>query len=146
LDSAESERWLALSMEVLVRLMLPFGLAAIFILGGVILDSNYQRSTPEPLYVQGTVVDFERLRRKRVYPIFEFKDADGRLHRVINSTRQVMARFTTGDAVPIAYSRSDPQRARIDTFWFNHRWLVGGFIVALTLVLGALTRRQSTST
>jgi uncharacterized protein DUF3592 len=146
LDSAESERWLALSMEVLVRLMLPFGLAAIFILGGVILDSNYQRSTPEPLYVQGTVVDFERLRRKRVYPIFEFKDADGRLHRVVNSTRQVMARFTTGDAVPIAYSRSDPQRARIDTFWFNHRWLVGGFIVALTLVLGALTRRQSTST
>jgi translation initiation factor IF-1 len=133
-------------MEVLVRLMLPFGLAAIFMLGGVILDGNYQRSTPEPTYVQGTVVDFERLRRKRVYPIFEFKDADGRLHRVVNSTRQVMVRFTTGDAVPIAYSRSDPQRARIDTFWFNHRWLVGGFIVALTLVLGALTRRQSTST
>jgi hypothetical protein len=133
-------------MEVLVRLMLPFGLAAIIILGGVILDSNYQRSTPEPIYVQGTVVDFERLRRKRVYPIFEFKDADGRLHRVVNSTRQVMVRFTTGDVAPIAYSRSDPQRARIDTFWFNHRWLLGGCIVALTLVLGALLRRQSTST
>ena len=129
-----------------MRLMLPFGLAAIFILGGVILDSNYQRSTPEPIYVQGTVVDFERLRRKRVYPIFEFKDADGRLHRVVNSTRQVMVRFTTGDVAPIAYSRSDPQRARIDTFWFNHRWLLGGCIVALTLVLGALLRRQSTST
>jgi hypothetical protein len=56
-----------------------------------------------------------------------------------------MTRFTTGDAVPIAYSRSDPQRARIDTFWFNHRWLVGGFIVALTLVFGVLMRRQSRS-
>jgi uncharacterized protein DUF3592 len=147
LESAESERCLAaLSMEVLVRLMLPFGLAAIFILGGVMLDSSYQRSTPEPIYIQATVVDFDRPRRKRVYPIFEFKDADGRLHRVVNSTRQAMARFTTGDAVPIAYSRSDPQRARIDTFWFNHRWLMGGCIVALTLVLGALMRRQSTST
>ena len=128
-----------------MRLMLPFGLAVIFILGGVLLDSNYQRSTPEPIYVQGTVVDFERPHRKQVYPIFEFKDADGHLRRVVNSTRQAMVRFTTGDAVPIAYSRSDPQRARIDTFWFNHRWLVGGCIVALTLILGALMRRQSTS-
>jgi hypothetical protein len=80
-------------MEVFVRLMLPFGLAAIFVLAGIILDSNYQRSTPEP----------------------------------------------------IAYSQSDPQRARIDTFWFNHRWLMGGCIVALTLVFGALMRRQSRS-
>jgi translation initiation factor IF-1 len=133
-------------MEVLVRLMLPFGIAAIFILAGVILDNNYQRSTPEPAYVQGTVVDFDRPHRKQVYPIFEFKDTDGRLHRVVNPARQAMVRFTTGDAVPVAYSRSDPQRARIDMFWFNHRWLIGGCIVALTLLLGALMRRQSTST
>lgn len=128
-----------------MRLTLPFALAVIFVLAGVILDSSYQRSTPDPTYVQGTVVDFERPHRKQVYPIFEFKDADGRLHRVVNPTQQAMVRFTTGDAVPIAYSRSDPQRARIDTFWFNHRWLMGGFIVALTLVLGALMRRQSSS-
>jgi hypothetical protein len=51
--------------------------------------------------------------------------------------------LATGDAVPIAYSQSDPQRARIDTFWFNHRWVMGGFIVALTLLFGALIRRQS---
>lgn len=132
-------------MEVFVRLMLPFALAAIFILAGMILDSSYQRSTPEPTYVQGTVVGFERPHRKQVYPIFEFKDTDGSVHRVVNPTQQAMARFTTGDAVPIAYSRSGPQRARIDTFWFNHRWLMGGFIVALTLVLGVLMRRQSSS-
>jgi hypothetical protein len=132
-------------MEVFMRLTLPFALAVIFVLAGVILDSSYQRSTPDSTYVQGTVVDFERPHRKQVYPIFEFKDADGRLHRVVNPTQQAMVRFTTGDAVPIAYSRSDPQRARIDTFWFNHRWLMGGFIVALTLVLGALMRRQSSS-
>lgn len=129
-----------------MRLMLPFALSAIFVLAGVFLDSSYQRSTPEPLYIQATIVGFERPQRKRVYPIFEFKDADGRLHRVVNPTQQAMVRLTTGDAVPIAYSRSDPQRARIDTFWFNHRWLMGGCIVALTLVFGALMRRQSTST
>jgi hypothetical protein len=132
-------------MEVFVRLMLPFGLAAIFILGALILDSNYQRSTPEPIYMQATVVDFDRPHRKQVYPVFEFKDADGNLHRVVNPTQQAMMRLATGDAVPIAYSRSDPQRARIDTFWFNHRWLIGGLIVALTLVFGALMRRQSRS-
>jgi hypothetical protein len=128
-----------------MRLMLPFALAAIFVLAGVTLDSNYQRSTPEATYVQGTVVDFDRPHRKQVYPIFEFKDTDGSLHRVVNPTQQAMVRFTTGDAVPIAYSRSDPQRARIDTFWFNHRWAMGGLVVALTLLFGALTRRQSSS-
>ena len=127
-----------------MRLMLPFALAAIFVLAGMILDCSYQRSTPEPLYTQGTVVDFERPQRKQVYPIFAFKDADGTQHRVVNPTQQAMVRFKTGDAVPIAYSRSDPQRARIDTFWFNHRWVMGGFIVALTLAFGALMRRQST--
>lgn len=126
-----------------MRLMLPFALAAIFVLAGVILDGNYLRSTPDPTFVQGTVVDFDRPHRKQVYPIFEFKDAESRLHRVVNPTQQAVVRFTTGDAVPIAYSRSDPQRARIDTFWFNHRWAMGGLFVALTLLLGALTRRQS---
>jgi Protein of unknown function (DUF3592) len=135
-----------LSLEHSVRLRLPFALAAIFVLAGVMLDSNYRRSTPEPTYVQGTVVGFERRHVKQVYPIFEFKDAGNQLHRVVNSSQQAVVRLASGDAIPIAYSQSDPQRARIDTFWFNHRWVVGGFIVALTLMLGALMRRQSGST
>jgi hypothetical protein len=128
-----------------MRLTLPFALVAIFVLAGIILDSNYQRSTPDPTYVQGTVIGFERPHRKQVYPIFEFKDADGRSHHVVNSSQQAIVRFATGDAIPIAYSQSDPQRARIDTFWFNHRWAMGGLVVALTLLFGALTRRQSSS-
>jgi hypothetical protein len=123
--------------------MLPFALAAIFVLAGVILDGNYQRSAPDPTYVQGTVIGFERPHPKQRYPIFEFKDTDGGSHRVVNSSQQAITRFATGDAVPIAYSRSDPQRARIDTFWFNHRWAMGGLVVALTLLFGALTRRQA---
>jgi translation initiation factor IF-1 len=126
-----------------MRLMLPFALAAIFVLAGVVFDTNYQHFTPDPAYVQGTVVGFERLHAKQVYPIFEFKDAGDHLHRVVNSSQQAIVRLATGDAVPIAYSQSDPQRARIDTFWFNHRWVVGGFVVALTLVFGALMRGQS---
>jgi hypothetical protein len=122
--------------------MLPFVLAAIFVLAGAMLDGNYQRSTPEPNYAQATVVGFERPQAKRVYPIFEFKDASNHLHRVVNSSQQAIVRLATGDVVPIAYSQSDPQRARIDTFWFNHRWVVGAFIVALTLVFGAFARRN----
>jgi translation initiation factor IF-1 len=123
-------------------LILILGFAAIFVVVGVMLDSSYQRTTPEPAYAQGTVVGFERLHAKQVYPIFEFKDSGDRLHHVVNSSQQAVVRFTTGDVVPIAYSQSDPQKARIDTFWFNHRWLVGGLIVALTLLFGALVRRQ----
>jgi Protein of unknown function (DUF3592) len=126
-----------------VRFVLPFVLTGIVVLGGVLLDSGYQRSTPEPAHVQGTVVDFERLHAKQVYPIFEFKDAGGRVHRVVNPSQQAIIRLATGDAVPIVYSQSDPQRARIDTFWFDHRWATGGGIVALTLVFGALLRRRS---
>lgn len=126
-----------------MRAILPFLLAAIFVVGGVMLDSGYQRSTPEPAYVQGTVVGFERPHAKQVYPIFEFKDSGERLHRVVNSSQQAVVRLATGDAVPIAYSQSDPQKARIDTFWFDHRWVMGGLIVALTLVFGALLRRRS---
>jgi hypothetical protein len=122
--------------------MLLFALAAIFVLAGVILDGNYQRSTPEPTYTQGTVVSFERPHPKQVFPIFEFTDDTGRVHRVVNSSQQAIVRFATGDAVPIAYSKSNPQLARIDTLWFNHRWAMGGFIVALTLALSALLRRQ----
>lgn len=125
-----------------MRLMPPFALAAIFVLAGVMFDSNYRRSTPEPAYVQGKVIGFERPHARQVYPIFEFEDAGGRQHRVVNSSQQAIVRLAVGDAVPIAYSQSDPQRARIDTFWFDHRWLMGGLIVAITLVLGALMRRQ----
>jgi hypothetical protein len=82
-----------------MRFMLPFALAAIFFLAGVILDGNYQRSTPGPTYVQGTVVGFERPHPKQRYPIFEFKDADGGSHRVVNPSQQAIVRFTTGDAV-----------------------------------------------
>jgi len=126
-----------------MRLMLPFAFSAIFVLAGVMLDRNYQRSTPGPIYIKGTVVGFERPHAKQVFPIFEFEDADGHLRHVVNSSQQAIVRLAAGDAVPIAYSQSDPQRARIDTFWFNHRWVVGGLIVAVTLVFGALMRRQS---
>src|SRR5579863_3906681 len=113
-----------------MRLTLPFAVAAtLFVLVGVLIDGTYQRSTPNAAFVQGTVVGFERPHARQVYPIFEFTDESGRVHRITNSTQQAVVRFATGDAVPIAYSRLDPQRARIDTLWFNHRWTIGAFFV-----------------
>ena len=84
LQSAEGERRVtALSMEVFVRWMLPFGLAAIFVLAGVILDSNYRRSTPDPIYIQATVIDFERLHRKQVYGNGAVYNGRCRAHRLL---------------------------------------------------------------
>jgi Protein of unknown function (DUF3592) len=115
-------------------------LAACFMIAGALLDGGYQRSTPSSLHAQGTIVDFERRHSRQVYPAFEFKDVDGMPHRVVNSTQQGMARFSRGDSVPIVYSRIDPERARIDTLWFSHRWLIGGIVVGLTIVIRALVR------
>jgi translation initiation factor IF-1 len=125
-----------------MRVKLLFGVAAIFMLTGTLIDCSYQRSTPDAVFVQGTVVGFDRPHAKQVYPIFEFSDPDGRVHRVVNSSQQSIVRFSTGDAVSIASSRFDPQRARIDTLWFNHRWVIGGAFVALALVFGALKQRE----
>jgi hypothetical protein len=125
-----------------MRLMLPFAAGVIFVLAGLLFDSSYQRSTPAAVYVQGTVVGFQRPHARQVYPIFEFTDEDGHLHQVVNSSQQAIVRSSAGDAVPVAYSRFDPRRARIDTLWFNHRWVMGGIFVAFTLVVGALMRRE----
>jgi translation initiation factor IF-1 len=122
-------------------MMRPIGsliLAACFILAGALLDGAYQRSTPDSLQAQGTIVDFERVRSRQVYPVFEFKDADGMTHRAVNSTQQGIVRFSKGDVVPIAYSRTDPEKARIDTLWFSHRWVIGGIIVGLAILIRAL--------
>jgi hypothetical protein len=119
----------------------PIGLlalAACFVIAGALLDSGYQRSTPDSVPAQGTIVDFVREHSRQVYPVFEFKDADGTSHRVVSSTQQGLVRFSRGDVVPIAYSRVDPERARIDTPWFNHRWLMGGIIVGLAVAIRAL--------
>jgi hypothetical protein len=125
----------------LATMQRPIGLltlAACFILAGALLDGGYQRSTPGSLPAQGTIVDFERRHSRQVYPVFEFNDADGVPHRVVSSTQQGIARFSKGDSVPVAYSRIDPERARIDTLWFSHRWLIGGIIAALAIVIRAL--------
>src|SRR5580700_12185828 len=125
-------------LSTMQRPIVVLALAACFILAGALLDGGYQRSTPGSLWAEGTIVDFERRHSRQVYPVFEFKDADGMPHRVVNSTQQVIARFSRGDAVPIAYSRIDPQRARIDTLWFNHRWAMGGIFVGLAIAIRAL--------
>jgi hypothetical protein len=123
------------------RVQVP--LAACFILVGFVLDTNYQRSTPGAIHTQGTIVDFVRRNSRQVYPIFTFADEHGRLHRVVSPSQQAIVRFSTGDSVPIAYSQSDPERARIDTLWFDHRWLLGGLVISLTIAVGGLGKRDS---
>ena len=128
-----------------MHLKLLFAVAVIFVLCGMLIDCSYQRSTPDAAYAPGIVVGFDRPHARQVYPIFEFSDANGRVHRIVNSSQQSIVRFATGDSVSVAYSRFDPQRARIDTLWFDHRWAIGGVFVALALVFGALRQRESSA-
>jgi translation initiation factor IF-1 len=112
--------------------------AAACLVAGFLLDHAYARSTPDAVRTRGTVVDFARRNSRQVYPVFEFQDLEGSKHRVVNSSQQAVVRLATGDTVAIAYSRTDPDRARIDTLWFDHRWMIAAVIVALTVFGGAL--------
>ncbi len=127
--------------------MKSFGLlvSAVFLIAGICLDFAYQRSTPNPVRVQGTIVDFYRQHSKRVYPVFEFQDVAGQQHRVVSASQQWILRFSTGDQVPIVYSKDDPEKARIDTFWVDHRWLISALIVAVTVMVAGLRGRDSQS-
>ena len=113
-------------------------IAVACLLGGALLDHAYARSTPGAIRTQGTVVDFVRRNSRQVYPVFEFQDLEGKMHRVVNSTQQALARFAAGDPVQVAYSRANPELARIDTVWFDHRWTMAAVIVAITVFGGAL--------
>src|SRR3974390_3683456 len=96
-------------------------IAAAGVVAGALLDHSYSHSTPGAVRTEGTVVDFVRRNSRQVYPVFEFRDLDGKLHRVVNSTQQAVFRFASGDPVAVAYSGTDPEIARIDTLWFDHR-------------------------
>jgi hypothetical protein len=113
-------------------------IAVACLISGVLLDYAYLRSTPGPVRTQGTVVDFVRRNSRQVYPVFEFRDLDGNTHRAVNATQQAVVRLAVGDTVAIAYSRMAPERARIDTLWFDHRWMIAGLLVAFTVFIGAL--------
>lgn len=117
--------------------------AAGCVLAGALLDHSYSQSTPGAVRTNGTVVDFVRRNSREVYPVFEFQDLDNKLHRVVNPTQQAMFRLTAGDSVAIAYSGVAPDKARIDTFWFDHRWVIAGVMVALTLCGVAFSRRAA---
>jgi hypothetical protein len=119
--------------------------AAACLISGTLFDLAYTRSTPGGIQTQATIVDFVRRNSRQVYPVFEFHDLDGNTHRVVNSTQQALFRFGTGDSVAIAYSPSNPILARIDTFWFDHRWLIAAVFVVLTALGGALSRATATS-
>jgi hypothetical protein len=51
--------------------------------------------------------------------------------------------LVAGDTVAIAYCRTDPERARIDTFRFDHRRMIAGLVVTLTVLVSPL-RANST--
>jgi hypothetical protein len=53
------------------------------------------------------------------------------------------AAYVQGTVVGFYRPHASSQRARIDTRWFNHPWVIGGIFVALALVFGALTQRES---
>jgi hypothetical protein len=89
-----------------MRLKLLFAVAVIFVLAGMLIDRSYQRSTPDAAYVEGIVVGFDRPHARQVYPIFEFTDANGRVHRVVNSSQQSTGRFP--------FDRRDLLRAAFD--------------------------------
>jgi Protein of unknown function (DUF3592) len=88
-------------------------------------------------------------------PVFSFKAADGKAYSVTSHASSDPPGFDVGDEVTVLYDPSNPQQARIDTFW--QLWAVpvvlGSigtffFIIASVFVFAfrALARRAALAT
>ena len=120
-------------------------LAAGLVLLGAAIDGEYAGATPDAAHAQGRVVDFLRdhARSLQPFPVVEFTDAQARTYRVVNPRSQRILRLALGDTVPVAYSRANPQQARIDTPWFSHRGVLAACAVAVALAVALALRGRS---
>ncbi len=127
-----------------MRALATSAVALCIVIGGAWFDSDYLATTPDPVRTQGKVVGFLRPAARQVHPIVQFTTPDGTIHRVTTPRPQRMVRYASGEDVQIAYARDNPERARIDTLWYDHSGLIVGLGVAATLLAGLVVRRKAT--
>jgi hypothetical protein len=85
--------------------------------------------------------------RMRVIPVIEFKDVIGRSHRLLElDAFGAEGAFPIGKTVPILYSVTNPDQARVRSF--RTLWLIPcvitllGLILVIPGVVGGLLRRK----
>jgi hypothetical protein len=89
----------------------------------------------------GTVVRLDRVTTKdhgdSYRPVFEYADAQGRMHTIYSSGSSSPPEYQVGDKIPVLYDPSDPSDARIrGLFWLWGVSLIFGFIGVGTLGMG----------
>jgi len=118
------------------------GVGAMLLFVGIAAFIQTRRFATDAIRTSGTVVENKATQKRRedgvgqdtlYYPIFEFADFQGIQRRVQGSTASSPPSFSIGAKVRVLYSRSDPERARIDSF--GNLWLLPLLASGLGVVL-----------
>jgi hypothetical protein len=127
-------------------------IGALFVAAGIILGavSSYFYNATQSFIdraetVQGEVIELERSRSSSdpsvvFYPIVRFSPATGQQRTFRSPVGSSPPAYAVGESVSILYDRTNPDDARIDSFWFL--WLLptitGGIGIVFFLVGGGL--------
>jgi hypothetical protein len=114
-----------------VRLGLSLAALVVLLFVDFSRDRRYTRVLPDALVTTGSIVAWSQNRatNRRFVPIVEFQDANGVSHRFANAAARPVLGFQLGSSVRVIYSVANPNSARIDHWWMNHK---------NTLIFGAL--------
>ena len=108
-----------------------FAILIVFV--GARLDARYAPIAADEIVTTARVVDVigGSAADRPPLPVCEYSDEHGNLHHLISADPPRFPRLARGDSVSVAYSRAQPERARIATFWRSH----GRALIATALAL-----------
>jgi len=112
-----------------------FAILIVFV--GARLDARYAPIAADEIVTTARVVDVlgGSSAGRLPLPVCEYADEHGNLHHLITTDPPRFPRLARGDSVPVAYSRAQPERARIATFWRSHGRALIATVLALLIVV-----------
>jgi hypothetical protein len=130
-----------------MRLVLSLAALVVLLFFGASRDQRYTRAMPDVKAAEGRIVAWSQNRatNRRFIPIVEFQDANGVSHRFANAAARPVLGFQIGSSVRVVYSTANPDTARIDHWWMNHKntlifGTIGLMAVVASVTAGSMTR------
>jgi Protein of unknown function (DUF3592) len=124
-------------------LNLPAALIILALGAGMIwISPNLRHNTEGFVAAQGQVVALEPSTRRNsnaLYPVVEYRDAQGQIQRFRSSSGSNPPRYQAGEAVEVVYNPAAPQDAYINSDWdINGGAMILGWMGWLFVGVGAL--------
>jgi len=128
------------SFFVFVVLIIPL---IAFGVGGYIIYKYYSL-TSSGSYAQATIVSYDKVLKNGggsiYYPVFEFRDEQGKVQEVDSSFGKKVKTFQTGAQIGVYYDVNNPDDFVVDDFWYSagHGLNFCGIGFFIMLVMGGI--------